>query len=86
MAKSSFSGFDPGLRDPKEGTSPKTNVDFSEKSKTVSGFKGVEDSRPRVDDNVPGKNRWPMGETKQVDGDKMRYGNNKTIGKGPKGI
>lgn len=85
MGKSSFSGYDPGL--PSGKSSPASNVDFSNKGKDASGkWAGVEDSRPRNDDNRPGANRWPMGENKQIDGDKKRFANQKNIGKGPSGL
>lgn len=64
---------------------PRKAIGF-EQSKGISGtfnpLSGVgEDSRPQVDDNVEGNNRWPMGEKKQVDGKAGRV--SKSFGSGP---
>lgn len=88
-AKVNGTGISP-FPSPKDGTVAKTNVNYSLSGGTGSSFSPLtgagEDSRPRVDDNKPGKNRWPMGEKSEVDGDKNRYGRNKSLGSGPKNI
>lgn len=63
---------------------PETNVNFSPDYVDVktAGFPGNDDSRPHIDDNENGKNRWPMGENKPIDGNKLRFGNNHSFGPG----
>ena len=85
-----FTGNSSNYGSPSEKAKPSDKVSFKQegaglaKSNPLSGVGS--DSRPRIDDNKPGKNRWPMGEGKVIDGDKNRYGNNKSFGPGPKGM
>ncbi len=59
------------------------NVDFSPPYMDVekANLSGNEDSRPRIDDNVKGKNNW-IKPGKEIDGNKMRFGNDHSFGPG----
>lgn len=64
---------------------PGTNVDFGSPNyvdvTVASNFQGNDDNRPHIDDNENGKNNW-IKPGKEIDGNKLRFGNQHTFGPG----
>ena len=88
MGKSSFAGYDSAFPSPSAKSKPAKDVNFSvddapRPGNPLKGAGELGDGRPHIDDNQLGKNKWPMGEGKVIDGDKARH--SQSIGKGPKG-